>query len=113
MAFTVIHGPDISNGDHVVTVKVGLSLAETNSLFLSGDTIVSWPEGRLLDHRTDKTGDSATPDDAGLVRTGMFISEIARLAQGLRIGYRQSADAERSAQLIRLQLRKAGIEEEA
>jgi hypothetical protein len=113
MSFAVTHGPDSSSGDHVVTVKVGLSLAETNSLFLSGDTIVSWPEGRLLDDRTDAAGDSVKPADAGIVRTGMFISELARLAEGLRIGYRQSADAERSAQLIRLQLRKAGIEEEA
>jgi hypothetical protein len=119
MAFTVTHGLDSSSGDHVVTVRVGLSLSETNSLFLSGDTIVSWPEGRLFDDQSDR---SALPDQAagfsnasetGLVRTGMFISELAHLAQGLRIGYRQSADAERSAQLIRLQLRKAGIEEEA
>jgi hypothetical protein len=42
----------------------------------------------------------------------MFVSELARLAQGLKIGYRQSADAERAAQLIRLQLLRAGISEE-
>ena len=42
----------------------------------------------------------------------MFVSELARLAQGLKIGYRQAAEAERAAQLIRLQLLRAGIEEE-
>ena len=40
--------PTQSTGSYVVTVKVGLSMAETNALFLSGDTIISWPEGELL-----------------------------------------------------------------
>ena len=42
----------------------------------------------------------------------MFISELARLPEGLKIGYRQGAEAQRAAQLIKLQLLKAGIEEE-
>ena len=41
----------------------------------------------------------------------MFISELARLALGLEIGYRQPVHAERAAQLVRLQLLSAGIEE--
>jgi len=41
----------------------------------------------------------------------MFVSELARLAQGLQIGYRQAVEAERAAQLVRLQLLRAGIEE--
>jgi hypothetical protein len=111
MAFTVTRSSDQTAESYVVTVKVDLSLAETNDLFLSGDSIVSWPEGRLLDAEGEPEGMLET-GAAALVRTGMFISELARLAQGLKIGYRQAAEAERAAQLIRLQLLRAGIDEE-
>lgn len=107
MAFAVTHSLDPSNGFYVVAAKVALSFAETNALFLSGDSIVSWPEGALLGDELRGAG------DGGLVRTGMFVSELARLPEGLKIGYRQAADAERSAQLIRLQLAKAGLNEES
>ena len=110
MAFTVTKSVDGFSGSLVVTVKVSLSMAEANALFLSGDTIVSWPEGELLP--ADVLADFPDGRQSALVRTGMFISELARLTQGLRIGYRQAAEAERAAQLMRLQLRGAGIEEE-
>ena len=112
MAFTVTRSNDQAAGSYVVTVKVDLSLAETNSLFLSGDSIVSWPEGRLLDTAGSESAAVPEAGDAALVRTGMFISELARLAQGLKIGYRQGAEGEHAAQVIRLQLLRAGIEEE-
>jgi hypothetical protein len=112
MAFSVTRSSDQATGSYVVTAKVELSLAETNGLFLSGDSIVSWPQGRLLDGPgTDQSGQHEARENA-LIRTGMFVSELARLAQGLKIGYRQVAEAERAAQLIRLQLLRAGIEEE-
>lgn len=112
MAFSVTRSSDQATESYVVTVKVELSLAETNGLFLSGDSIVSWPEGELLGSSgVDQSGQHEARDSA-LIRTGMFISELARLAQGLKIGYRQVAEAERAAQLIRLQLLRAGIEEE-
>lgn len=112
MAFSVTRSFDRATESYVVTVKVALSLAETSSLFLSGDSIVSWPQGVLLGGPApDQTG-KAEGGEAALVRTGMFVSELARLAQGLKIGYRQVAEAERAAQLIRLQLFRAGIEEE-
>lgn len=110
MAFTVTQGSGPFTGGFVVTVKVSLSMAETNALFFSGDTIVSWPEGELLS--ADSPVGSVDGPGAALVRTGMFVSELARLTQGLKIGYRQAAEAERAAQLMRLQLRRAGIEEE-
>jgi hypothetical protein len=118
MAFSVTHSPDPSTGDCVVTAKVVLSLQETNALFLSGDTIISWPEGSLVEtapteQATELTGVAQDRGlDRALTRTGMFISELARLAQGLNIRYRQPAEAQRAAQLIRLQLLKAGIAEE-
>jgi hypothetical protein len=111
MAFTATHGPD-GDGGYAVIVKVTLSLAETNDLFLSGDTIISWPEGDLLPATGQDKDGYPEGRDGGLVRTGMFISELARLAHGLRIGYRQPMEAERAARLIRLQLMRAGIEEE-
>ncbi len=113
MAFSVTHSPDPSTGDYVVTAKVVLSLPETNALFLSGDTIISWPEDSLIEV-TSSEG-PATPGESqqsALTRTGMFVSELARLAQGLNIRYRQPAAAQRAAQLMRLQLLKAGIAEE-
>ena len=112
MAFTVTLGNDPTVGDHAVTVKVDLSPAETNKLFLLGDSMVSWPEGLLLDVMISESADPNEVEDAALVRTGMFISELARLARGLKIGYRQAAEAERAARLIRLQLLRAGIDEE-
>jgi hypothetical protein len=112
VAFAVTHAADPSIGGYVVTAKVGLSLAETNSLFLSGDTIVSWPEGELLESDGQGGNRPSEPGGTALVRTGMFITELARLPDGLKIGYRQGAEAQRAAQLIKLQLLKAGIEEE-
>jgi hypothetical protein len=114
MAFAVTSGRDPSNGFYVVAAKVALSFAETNALFLSGDSIVSWPEGVVLtDQSAQADGAQGATGEAGLVRTGMFISELARLPEGLKIGYRQAADAQRSAQLVRLQLLRAGLREES
>ena len=112
MGFSVTRRFDQGAGEHVVTVKVGLTMAETNSLFLSGDTIISWPEGELRASGDAGSAGLGLGARAGSHRTGMFISELARLAHGLKIGYRQAAEAERAAQLVRLQLLRAGIEEE-
>ena len=110
MGFFVRQSFDPGAGQHVVSILVTLSMAETNALFLSGDTIVSWPEGDL---RLGGQGEASSPlgEPRAPARTGMFISELARLAQGLEIGYRQATEAERAAQLVRLQLVRAGIEE--
>jgi hypothetical protein len=112
MAFSVTRSFDRATESYAVTVKVALSLAETSSLFLSGDSMVSWPEAALLDGPDLEQTGAREGGEAALVRTGMFVSELARLAQGLKIGYRQVAEAERAAQLLRLQLLRAGIEEE-
>lgn len=113
MAFSVTHSPHPSTGDYVVTVKVVLSLPETNALFLSGDTIIGWPEESLVGvGASDVPSTSQAGQEMALIRSGMFVSELARLAQGLDIRYRQTAEAQRAAQLVRLQLLKAGIAEE-
>jgi hypothetical protein len=111
LGFSVTRRFDQGAAEHVVTVKIGLTMAETSGLFLSGDTIISWPEGDL--RASGDTGSAGLEhlDERTLTRTGMFVSELARLAHGLEIGYRQPAEAERAAQLVRLQLVRAGIEE--
>lgn len=111
MGFSVTHTFEQGAGEHLVTVRVGLTMAETNSLFLSGDTIISWPEGAVRASTDGGPGGACQGQDRAPARTGMFVSELARLAQGLQIGYRQATEAQRAAQVVRLQLLRAGIEE--
>lgn len=111
MGFRVTHTFDQRTGEHIVTVRVDLTMAETRDLFLSGDTIISWPEGELRSGSDPVGCGSGGGSDRSLTRTGMFVSELAGLAQGLEIGYRQAIDAEQTAHLLRLQLLRAGIEE--
>jgi hypothetical protein len=112
VGFTVTVGLEQGTNLHAVTVRVKLNLVETNSLFLSGDTLVSWPPGELLQGEEPRLTGSAAGRELALERTSMFISELSRLAHGLKIGYRQAAEAARAAQLMRGQLVRAGIEEE-
>lgn len=91
-------GPDC----WAVGVKVTLSRAETNDLFLLGDSILSWPTEGLL----PTPGDDAKPE-----RSGMFISEVAAQPLGLTIRYREQAQAERTVALLRAQLAQVGIKE--
>jgi hypothetical protein len=119
VGFTVAQSCGPGTDDHLVTVKVHLTLAETNTLFLAGDTLVSWPPAESYSDAS-ASGPEAAPASAGSpgvrgmapLRTGIFVSELARLAHGIKIGYRQASEAERAAQVLRLQLRRAGIEEE-
>jgi hypothetical protein len=93
-------GPDC----WAVAVRVSLNRAETNDLFLLGDTILSWPTEGLL----------PTPeDDSKPERSGMFVSEVAARPLGLTIRYRDQAQAERTGALLRAQLTQIGIKEEA
>jgi hypothetical protein len=116
VGFTVTLDLGRAPADHVVTVRVELTLAETNTIFLSGDTLVSWPPGEY--EQMERAEGGAEPEDVCRAgsgaprRTTMFVSELARLANGLKIGYRQAAEAERAAALVRMQLLKAGIMEE-
>jgi hypothetical protein len=112
VGFSVTQSRDPVTDAHVVTVQVRLSLAESNSLFLAGDALVSWPAAESSDDGPPESGVSLGDRDVAPIRTGMFVSELARLAHGLKIRYRQAADAERAAQVLRLQLCRAGIEEE-
>jgi hypothetical protein len=86
-----------------VSVKVNLSRAETNELFLSGDSMLSWPVDGLL----PTPGDDSKPE-----RSGMFVSEVAAQPLGLVICYQDQAQAERTAALLRTQFDQIGIKEE-
>ena len=111
MGFSVTQRFDEGAIEHIVMVSVTLTMAETNSLFLSGDTIISWPEGDLRVHDDSAPTGSYQAEGQTVARTGMFVSELARLAHGLEIGYRQTREAERAVTLIRLQLLRAGLQE--
>ncbi|MBN1320184.1 MAG: hypothetical protein JXA87_04995 [Thermoleophilia bacterium] len=85
----------------IVVLQATLTRAESNELFLSGDSMVSWPvEG------VEPT------DDPRLERSSMFVSEVAARPGGLRIRYRERAQAERAATVLRIQLGQIGIKEE-
>ena len=87
-----------------VSLKVNLSRAETNDLFLSGDSMLSWPADGLL----PAPGEESMPG-----RSGMFVSEVAAQPQGIAVCYREQAQAERTAAILRSQLAQSGIHEEA
>ena len=84
-----------------VTVRADLTRAEVNELYLSGDSMVSWPDEGLESN-----------DDPRLQRSAMFVSEVAARPDGLRIRYHDEAQARRAAVLLRLQLEQIGIREE-
>lgn len=90
----------IDSGSEGYAVVIGLNLTrqETNDLFLSGDSLVSWPTEGLLDDA-----------DPRLTRTGMFISEMAARPGGVTLTYASADQAERSAAVIRYQLAQVGI----
>jgi hypothetical protein len=86
-----------------VAVKVNLSRAETNDLFLSGDSMLSWPVDGLV---------PLSEDDPMPERSSIFVSEIAAQSSGLQICYSDQAHAERTAALLKAQFAQVGIEEE-
>ena len=87
----------------LITVKVVLTRAESNDLFLSGDSMVSWPAEGL------QTPSSA---DTRLERSGMFVSEMASRPSGLVLRYQGQTEAERALKLLRIQFAQIGIQEE-
>jgi hypothetical protein len=86
-----------------VKLTVSLSRAESNDLFLSGDSMVSWPVEGL---------EVLAESDLGLERSSMFVSEIAARHGGLALRYREQEQAERTATILRMQLAQIGIKEE-
>lgn len=87
-----------------VALRVVLSRAETNDLFLSGDSMVSWPVDGL---------EVSGGGDPRLERSGMFVSEVAARPAGLTLKYREQTQAERAAAILRMQFAQIGIKEEA
>jgi hypothetical protein len=96
---TIVSEPE--SGTWAVVVRAKLSRSESNDLFLSGDSMVAWPVDGLEIH-----------EDPGLERSSMFVSEVAARPEGLRLRYRQQAQAERAASVLRIQFGQIGIAEE-
>jgi hypothetical protein len=103
MGYSTIVTQEPGSGSWLVAVKVALSRAESNELFLSGDSMVSWPVEGL---------EASGSADPRLERSGMFVSEMAARLSGLVIRYSGQSEAERAAKLFRIQFAQIGIEEE-
>ena len=94
-------------------LRVSLSRAETNELFLSGDSMVSWPvEGLDAVVCGAVAGGGAAHGDLRLERSGIFVSEIAARPAGLALRYQEQSQAERAATLLGMQFSQIGIKEE-
>ena len=98
---SVVKGPGRTPWSVLLTVS--LSRAESNDLFLSGDSIVSWPVEGLQ---------ASAQEESKLERSGMFVSEVAARPEGLTIGYGGQSQAERAAAILRIQFAQIGIKEE-
>jgi hypothetical protein len=103
MGYSTIVTRESGSESWIVMVRVNLSRAEGNELFLSGDSMVSWPTEGL---------EASASGDSRLERSGMFVSEVAARPSGLGIRYQERAQAERAATLLRMQFAQIGIEEE-
>jgi len=94
---------DISDsaGAAVVTLAIALTRQESTQLFVAGDAMIAWPdEGLLVD------------GDPVLARTSIFASEVAARREGLVLSYQTREQAERTAQLLQIQLSRLGLAKE-
>lgn len=101
MGYSLTIEPETASGAWEMILLVRLTRAETSSLFIAGDILVSWPVDGLL-----------PSGDPGPERSGMFVSEMAARPEGLRIRYAERGQAERAATSVRGRLVAAGLEEE-
>ena len=100
MGYAVAIAPEPGSDSWTVVLEVNLSRTESNDLFLRGDSMLSWPTEGL-----ELTGDPR------LERTSVFVSEVSARPLGMAIRYRQEAQAERAAALLRMQFAQMGIKE--
>jgi hypothetical protein len=100
MGYVVAIAPEPGSDSWTVVLKVKLSRAESNDLFLRGDSMVSWPAEGL-----EPAGEPK------FERTGLFVSEVSARPLGLMIRYREEAQAARAAALLRMQFAQMGIKE--
>jgi hypothetical protein len=103
MGYSATLTPDSASPAWLVRLKVSLTRSESNELFLSGDSMVSWPvEGMQI----------APSDRPGFERSSIFVSEIAARPGGLEIRYSEQGQAERVLKLLKMQFAQIGIREE-
>jgi len=88
-------------GGWMVRLAVSLDRNEISELFLAGDRLISWPTEGML----------SSGCRGPLERGGMFLSEIVGREGGLHLVYRTEESAERTAAIMRYQLRQALPEE--
>lgn len=113
MGYSTYITQDPGSNSWTVSLRVSLSRAESNELFLSGDSMVSWPvEGLDSPAGAVTAAGTAGEGDLRLERSGMFVSEVAARPAGLVLRYREQAQAECAATLLRMQFNQIGITEE-
>jgi hypothetical protein len=103
MGYSTAVTQESGSASWVVAVRVSLSRAESNQLFLSGDSMLSWPTEGM---------EASGSGDPRLERSSIFVSEVAARPSGLEIRYSGQAQAERASALIRMQLAQIGINED-
>ncbi len=85
----------------MLELKVSLTRTESAEVFVSGDTLLQWPEEGLR-----------SVSNLPLERTTMFISEAAARSEGVCLEYTTEKQATSAAAILRTQLEEAGIQEE-
>lgn len=89
-----------ADGIWLVHLQVRLDRRETSELFLSGDTLISWPtEGLMVS--------GSGPMD----RSGMFLSEVVARGDGLELAYATEEAAGRAEKILAYQVRAVFPEE--
>ena len=86
----------------VLELAVSLTRTESAEVFVSGDTLLQWPEEGLR-----------SVSNLPLERTTMFISEAAARTEGVRLEYATEKQAASAAAMLRRELEEAGIQEES
>lgn len=86
----------------VLELTVSLTRVESAEVFVSGDTLLQWPEDGLR-----------SVSNLPLQRTTMFISEAAARSEGVRLEYVTEKQAASAAAMLRTELEEAGIQEES
>jgi hypothetical protein len=84
----------MTGGSVAVSVQCTLNARERNSLFLSGDVLVTLPSEGAVD----------LPEGVPLERTSMFLSELAGRQPGITRIFADAQSADRFAAEVREQL---------
>lgn len=84
------------HSDWRVRLRVSLDRGETTTLFMAGDSLISWP-----------TEGSRSTGTGPMERSSMFLSEIVSRDEGLELAYESEELAQRASLILSHQLQTA------